>query len=459
MTTIIPPQPLAAPAPDQGYALTQLAALRDFVTTAVPITELAPTIRDKAAMMLLDTLGCILAGRQATLVRQTEAAYAAHDQGPFHFPGGPALALQPAAAIAAMASAWDEACEGLPYAHGRPGLALVGALLPLAVIRHAAVSELLDAIRFGYEVGARAGGWLRIRPGMHVDGNWPAIGVAAGVARLLGEPASRIWQAINIAACQLPTSLYAPIRTGDMARNTYLSHCAHLGLLAAFSASGGITAPDDVLVQYATAHASPVSTPVPPPDHPFLLDAYFKPYACVRHAHYGLEAAMRLRDSMEGEVAGVRSIALEVYEEAATYAGNRAPTAALTGQFSLSLAVAAGLRFGEMGPEFYQPERFEDPQLRALEHLVKISTRSDWGHGQRAAILTVVHRGKTLVERVDSVAGGPERPLSRAFLVDKFIRYSSPSCGLDRAEAFAIRLLDGPHSQDFADLWTGLETA
>jgi len=420
----------------------------------------AEPIRTKASLLLLDTLGCILAGRAARQVRDTERLFAAVDPGPFHFPGGAGLALQPAASIAAMASAWDEACEGLPYAHGRPGLALVGALLPLAVIRRASVAQLLRALQLGYEVGARAGGWLRIRPGMHVDGNWPAIGVAAGVAQLLGAPPEQIWQAINIAGCQLPTSLYAPIRTGDMARNTYLSHCATLGLLAACSAAGGLTAPDDALLQYATHHASPVDTAVPAAEHPLLLEAYFKPHACVRHAHYGLEAAMLLRERIEGDLDGIETIGLEVYEEAATYAGNRAPAAPLTGQFSLSLAVAAGLRFGSMGPEIYQPERFEDQRLRELERMVQISTRAELGAGgRRAAVLTIHHRGRALTEQVDSVAGGPERPLSRAFLIDKFVRYSAAACTTWQAQAFASDLLDGASSQDFAQLWSGLHQA
>lgn len=425
--------------------------------SASDTAEPAEPIRTKAGLLLIDTLGCILAGRAAAEVRQTEAVFAAVDPGAFRFPGGPALALQPAASIAAMASAWDEACEGLPYAHGRPGLALVGALLPLAVIRRASVGQLLRALQLGYEVGARAGGWLRIRPGMHVDGNWPAIGVAAGVSQLLGHTPARIWQAINIAACQLPTSLYAPIRTGDMARNTYLSHCAVLGLLAACSAAGGLTAPDDALLLYATDHAAPVDTAVPTADHPFLLEAYFKPHACVRHAHYGLEAAILLRDRLGGDLDGIEAIELEVYEEAATYAGNRAPAAPLTGQFSLSLAVAAGLRFGAMGPEVYQPERFEDQRLRELEQRVRISTRPDLGAGnRRAAILTVHHRDQVLTERVDSVAGGPERPLSRAFLVDKFVRYSAACSSAQQARTFASALLDGAPAQDFAQLWSGL---
>jgi 2-methylcitrate dehydratase PrpD len=139
------------------------------------------------------------------------------------------MGVQPAAQVLAMAATWDEACEGHALAHGRPGVPLVAALLPLALKRGASLGEFVDAFVLGYEVGARCGAWLRIRPGMHVDANWPALGVAAGVARLLGLAPAGIVQAIDIAACQLATSLYLPVREGRTARNTYLGHSASLG--------------------------------------------------------------------------------------------------------------------------------------------------------------------------------------------------------------------------------------
>jgi len=306
-------------------------------------------------------------------------------------------------------------------------------------------------------VGARAGGWLRIRPGMHVDGNWPAIGVAAGVGRLMSLPADRLWHAINIAACQLPASLYAPIRSGDMARNTYLAHCAQLGLLAAFSAAGGITAPTDAMSQYAAGHAVTVDTATPSPDHDFILDSYLKPHASVRHAHYGLEAAIRIRERLGGDPSAITSIRLEVYEEAATYANNRAPARPLTGQFSLSLAVAAGLRFGAMGPEIYRPYRFHDAELRRLEALTEIVTRPDLGeHGRRAAILTVAAGTTRETERVDSVEGSPERPLSREAVIDKFVRYARAHTRPEQAREFAHALFEKKPEQNFGDLWRHL---
>jgi 2-methylcitrate dehydratase PrpD len=432
----------------------QSAAIARVITRLIEGTPAPDFIRDKAALLLLDTLGCIMAGRQSAELEVVERNLGRLDSGAFRFPGGPSLSVHAAAGIAAMASAWDEACEGLPYAHGRPGLALIGALLPLAVVQSCSLGELLASLRLGYEVGARAGGWLRIRPGMHVDGNWPAIGVAAGVGHLMGLPADRIWHAINIAACQLPASLYAPIRSGDMARNTYLAHCAQLGLLAASSAAGGITAPADAMSQYAAGHSVAVDTATPSADHDFMLESYLKPHASVRHAHYGLEAAIRIRERLGIETPAITAIRLEVYEEAATYAGNRAPERPLTGQFSLSLAVAAGLRFGAMGPEIYRADRFHDPELRRLEALTEVVVRPDLGNaGRRAAILTVAAGSKHEIERADSVEGSPERPLSRDAVIEKFVRHACAQATEKRARNFATAMLEGKPDQDFGALW------
>jgi hypothetical protein len=160
------------------------------VLQAVVALHAAQPASDEAAAqarrLLVDTVGCALAGRHAEEVRRLEAALAACEPGDFSLPAGPSMSVQSAAQVLAMAATWDEACEGHALAHGRPGVPLVAALLPLALRRGASLGEFVDAFVLGYEVGARCGAWLRIRPGMHVDANWPALGVAAGVARLLG---------------------------------------------------------------------------------------------------------------------------------------------------------------------------------------------------------------------------------------------------------------------------------
>lgn len=432
---------------------THLAGLRQLVGRSCGTEPLPDAVREKAKLMLLDTIGCILAGRLAAELAELEAAFAKIESGPFRFPGGAALSTQAASAVGAIASTWDEGCEGLAYAHGRPALPIVGALLPLAVLRNASLDEALRSLVAGYEVGARMGGWLRIRPGMHVDGNWPGLGVAAAVSRLLGHSAETTLTAINIAACQLPASLYLPIRTGDNARNTYIAHSAWLGLVAAFSAQAGITAPEDALAHYAQGFAAATTTPGPEPEHYFLLDAYFKLHASVRHAHYGIEAARRIRDELRGDTRSIRAIGLKAYGEAVTYAGNRAPRVPIQGQFSLSFGVAAGLRFGGMEADIYRQPKFDDPELRRLEQLVKIE--ADPAMSGRSAVLTVIADGKTHEARCDRVAGDAGAPISHGEIVAKFVRYSKGAVAEEKATAFAAALMEEKHA-GFGSLWAHL---
>lgn len=419
----------------------------------------------QARRLLVDTVGCALAGRHAQEVQRLEAALAACEPGEFSLPAGPSMSVQSAAQVLAMAATWDEACEGHALAHGRPGVPLVAALLPLALKRGARLGEFVDAFVLGYEVGARCGAWLRIRPGMHVDANWPALGVAAGVARLLGLAPEGIVQAIDIAACQLATSLYLPVAQGRTARNTYLGHSASLGLQAAFASAAGIDAPEGALAHYAANHTGNAvqSQPLPGASVLLLRDAYLKPFAAVRHVHYGATAARNLRAQLAGGTQGVSRIVLVVYEEAIVYCGNRAPRTPIQAQFSLSFGVAAMLRFGDVDPSVYAAPRFDDAELRRLEALVELQTDAGLTtRGQRGATLTVTHGAGTCEDTVGTIAGDAAHPLDRAALAAKFTHYAANAVdGLNGVNAinamhFCDGVLDAPAGTALGALWQQL---
>jgi 2-methylcitrate dehydratase PrpD len=359
-----------------------------------------------------------------------------------------------------MAATWDEACEGHALAHGRPGVPLIAALLPLALQRCATLTDFTDALVLGYEVGARAGAWLRILPGMHVDANWPALGVAAGVAKLLGLDAAGIMQAVNIAGCQLATSLYLPVASGHTARNTYLAHSALLGLQSAFASLSGIDAPTDALAHYASHHAAAAPEPLPGANVTLLLQAYLKPFAAVRHVHYGAVAAQRLRQLLPGGTQSVRRITLTVYEEATVYCGNRAPQTPIQAQFSLSFGLAATLCFGGIDPPVYAEPRFHDAELRRLEALVEL--RIDpvlTARRQRGATLVIEHTNGLLTDTVHAIPGDAANPLGRAELCAKFTRYAARSVITEDAMHFCDAVLDAPMGgpdTDLRSLWQQL---
>ncbi len=396
-------------------------------------TERAPEdVREKARLLLLDTLGCALAGLGHPAVQRLASALGGQD------------ALS-SGALLATAACWDEACEGLARAHGRPGVPVIAACIAFGRQRDFTLGRTLDAIVTGYEIGGRMGEALRIRPGMHVDASWPALGVAAGVVRLLDGSAAEALAAVEIAASQLPFSLYLPIEQGADGRNTYLGHAAWLGSFAAFSAMAGIAAPSGAVARYAEL-ALDLHEPRISGKHEYVIrEAYLKAFAATRHIHYGALAALQLRSEI-ADTRSIEAIELAVYPEAVTYCGNRAPRSSIQAQFSLSFGLAAALRFGRLDAAVYRAPDFDDAELRRLESLVKIRSDEHLGAaGARAAVLAV-RAGKVSAEkRVTAIP-----PLTREECRAKFMKNASR---LGAARAVADRVLDGSETEKLRIEW------
>jgi 2-methylcitrate dehydratase PrpD len=392
----------------------------------------------KARLLLLDSLGCALAGLRHPRVTAFARAMQATFPGPVALAGAQ-LAPAAAASVLATATCWDEANEGLARAHGRPALPVA----PLALVARAtgtAPADAVAAFALGYEVGGRAGEAWRIKPGMHVDGSWHSLGAAACAARLAGLDHEGIARAVRVVGCQVPFALYAPIAAGMDGRNTYPAHAALLGSLAAAAAGAGMDAPEDGFAQarrIALGHESEATTE--PPGRWLLEEAYLKPFAGVRHAHYAAAAALMLRDRVAPDP---QRIVLSTYAEALRYAANRAPRAAIAAQFSLSWAVAAALVQGDLGPDAYTEAALADPRLRALEARIElVEDAALTAAGARGATLTVDGERAT----VTGVVGDPDRPMSEAEAVAKFTRFAGPTLGeAGVARAIAALLGDGP---------------
>lgn len=401
----------------------------------------------KARLLLADSLGCMLAGLGHARPRDLGAALAATMPGAIRIAGvEPGLSQAGAATLLAAAMCWDEANEGLARAHGRPALAVAPLCIAALAEGRATLAEARAAFALGYEVAGRAGEAWRIRPGMHVDGSWHALGAAAAAARLAGGDQATVGRAVRLAACQLPFSLYAPIAAGMDGRNTYPGHAVLLGTLAAAGALAGMDGPAGGFAQARhLALGLDQDAVVAPPGQWLVEEAYIKPFAGVRHAHYAAAAAIELRAGLGMRLAEVRSVTLATYAEALRYAANRAPASAIAAQFSLSWAVAAALLQGDLGPAAYTDAALADPTLRRLEALVTLVEDPDLtASGDRGAGLAVTLQDGTVLEaRADQVPGDPALPMSVAATCAKFLRFAAPALGEAQARAVLVLLLDG----------------
>ncbi len=373
----------------------------------------------RAGLLLLDSLGCALAGLRHAPLAGFARALAMVMPGDITLRADlPGLAPAGAAAILAAAMCWDEANDGLPQAHGRPGLAAAPIAL-VALHGGAALEAAVAAYALGYEVAARAGEMWRILPGMHVDGSWHALGAAATAARLAGATAPQVEQACAMAACQIPLSLYAPIAAGLDGRNSYPAHAVLLGQMAAAAALGGMAAPADAFANAQSIILPEAPRQATPPGEWLLERAYLKAYPGVRHAHYGAAAAIALHAALGGPPAGVTRLRLATYAEALRYAGNRAPGRMIAAQFSLSWAVAAALTRGRLTPDEFSAAALADPALRALEDAVELVEDPSLGE-HRAATLTLECAQGRFSHSVDSLPGDAATPMDAAAITAKF---------------------------------------
>ncbi len=412
-----------------------------------------PLVLKHARHLVLDTLGCAVAGHRANEVQQFEQQASQADPGAFCFAqnSGKGLSQANAAMLLAMATCWDEACEGHAGAHGRPGVAALAALLPMS--SKLTYGQFLNSLVVGYEVGARYGASLRINKGMHVDGNWPALGAAAAVAHAMGLSPEQIAQAVQVAACQMPMSLYLPIQSGATSRNTYLGHAAQLGQSAALAVASGVTAPPNAAEVYAQIGLGKKALPFDARQEFQILQAYFKPYAAVRHVHYGALAASHLRQVID--VPQIQSISLQVYEEATIYCGNRAPQTPLQAQFSLSFGLAAMLRWGRLDPWVYRAPQFHDATLRQLESCIEIAIEPDWTQQQKRAARVRIEckDGSVHTHEVMAVPGDVDMPLTEDALRAKFMSYGEGSLSEAHAQQWAAQLLTGPLDSHPLPFW------
>jgi 2-methylcitrate dehydratase PrpD len=435
--------------------MSNLNSLLDHFFSHDPLADML--IERKARMVLLDTLGCVMAGLQAPEVEHLERRHTAIDAGVFRFPNS-ARRMAPSAAghLFAVAACWDEACEGLARARGSAGVPVLAACLPIAWVSGKSLGALLRALVVGYEVGGRLGEALRIRPGMQVDATWPSFAAAAAVSHLLGLSAEQAHTAIQLAASQMPISLYSPIKEGANGLKTYLAHAASLALTSALAAEAGMTAPKMAMeeIRQLALGATDAFPELAPLEDSFTVEAYIKRWAGARHLHYGAEAALALREKLGGNSAAVTGIRLASYDEAITYCGNRAPKTQIQAQFSLAWGVAAALATGGLEPQVFHAERLRDHEMRRLEHLVKISADPDRNaSGRRGATLTVKTAEGELTETVDIVEGDPRRPMSEEAVRDKFMRYAGAAADETIAAALARQVLESKLDLPVSRLW------
>ncbi|MEM1275538.1 MAG: MmgE/PrpD family protein [Pseudomonadota bacterium] len=441
-------------------AITRLA---HFIATH-PRGEAKQAHLDRAADAVLDTLGCILLGRDTPVQKAALKACTHWGPGPVPIPGTDTCLPAPWAALVLGATAHSYDLDDYTLiANDHPSAVLVPAVLSQAASMQDDVSgaALLDAYLIGLEVIFRAGEAVNMghyNRGWHTTSTLDSLGATAAVARL-----TRLTEEATAAALSLTTSMGSGFvsQFGTMAKPLHAGISAKAGILSCALASAGAT---------ASVHAldGPVSlsTIMTPPDVPGFdaaltglgevwgLDRFglgAKLYPSCGYTHRAIDGALelhqRLADVGPEEISSVTLSLPDFHLAILPYGVPNTPDEAL---FSAPWCAAVALVTGACTSADFTPDAIARTEIRALAARTTALARSplnpaiNLDPADPDVVTVALSDGRLETARVDLWTGAPGRDLGRDGLIAKYTRNCaaagmSPSQSHDLAETiFAL---------------------
>jgi len=391
---------------------------------------------------LLDTLGVGLRGSQQDMPRNAL-------NGILSLPGsqgnvpvwGTAVSL--AAPYAALAN--GIACHVLDFDDTHTaGIVHGSAILAPVVFAMAAEldlpgSDLITAFVAGWEVAARVGlaarGSMHHR-GYHTSSTAGVFGAAAAAGKLLGLNARQLQCAIALAGSQA-SGVNEYQTDGSASKILHTGWAAHAGIIAAYLARAGMTAPPSIFegrLGFLNAYGDITKS-----DIAQLTDALgerwettlisIKPYSCCHFAHAFIDCTIRLfkQDIKASDVDWIECVVpeLEVPMVCEPAAQKRTPASPYAAKFSLPFMVAASLVDGQVNHATFSEESIAREDVLNLAEKVKyrVAAPNETSFPQYFPGWIQAHlkNGDIIEERLDQNLGTPTNPLSDTVLEDKFL--------------------------------------
>src|SRR5690242_11080435 len=211
--------------------------------------DIPEPVRRHAKLVLLDTLGVILAGGErpeVAAVRQRLAGSAGIGA-TVYARGWPGQDPRTAALLNGIAGRAIELCEGLRLVSGQAAMQVLPAVLASAEQARRPGRDVMAAFVLGYEIVGRLAAGFTPRPLAHQNGQVSLLAAAAAGARVRGLDAAGISRAMRIATVLVLTPSYTNAVAGATALNVAGGMSGYAGALASDLALAGFEAQPDAI--------------------------------------------------------------------------------------------------------------------------------------------------------------------------------------------------------------------
>ena len=335
-----------------------------------------------------------------------------------------------AALINGTAGTSLELDEGNQFARGQPAIHVVPAVLAMAEENDLSGSEVLNALIWGYEIGARIGISSRMRMSMHPHGTWGTVGAAVAVGKLMHYHEHAMKEMINVSSSLTLATSRRTMLEGGTVRNVYAGVSGYMGILAHHLVQSGFTGETDGL---GSVFGSVVSETFSPEEMTKDLGKrfeiarnYFKRHACCRYNHSTVDAMSSVAAKMPGgriQPERIAEVKVETYSLAAQLCDQN-PQNTLAAKFSIPFAVATFIAHGHAGVSGFTPQAIDDPVVKTITQRVSVSEDPELTamlpDHRPARVRVILTDGTVLEAEKFTNKGDPEDPYSPEELETKY---------------------------------------
>src|SRR3954454_20570367 len=281
--------------------------------------DIPEPVRAHARLVLLDTLGVILAGgeRPEVAVLRERLGGGAGSGATVYARGWPHSDPRTAALLNGVAGRAIELCEGLRLVSGQAAMQVLPAVLAVAEQAASTGRDMLAAFIVGYDVVGRLSGGFTPRPLAHQNGQVSLLAAAAAGARLHGLDAGGVSSAMRIATTLLLTPSYTNAVAGATTLNVAGGMSGFAAALAPELPLAGFTAQPDAIEE---ALGNLVGSKFEPSG---VLDElgtvwqitrnYFRLYACCNPIHPALDCLQEALEELRPRPEEVARIDVSTY--------------------------------------------------------------------------------------------------------------------------------------------------
>ena len=354
----------------------QIEELATFAA-ATPWDVIPVAVREHAKLVLLDTLGVILAGSVQPEVAGVRARLTATGGrgATVYAPGWPTTDPRTAALLNGLAGRSIELCEGHRYVSCQGAVQVLPTALSCAEWLERSGREALAALIFGYEVAARLGAGLTARPLAHQNGQAPLLGAVAAGARLRGLSGEQMSLALRIGAILVITPGYTNAVAGATALNVAGGMSGFAGALAPELAMAGVAAQPNAIEEsfgqlvgdgfQAAAVTEELGSRWE------IARNYFRLRACCNPIYAALDALEDILHEVRPEPGSIERIDVATYRFAANMREPN-PINYFAAKYSLPHAAAALVLRGHAGYHAFTEDVVRDPAIAAFRRRVTV---------------------------------------------------------------------------------------